>query len=530
MEQADTSDESPDRHSPGHQVPRNAAWRLAGSVTLALAWLAAFPIYTRCLGMEQWGLLSLFQAATAPLALLDLGIGTATVKYVAEALGRRDYDDARRVFHTTLLFNAVIGLAGAVVVFCLAPWFATSVFDIPAAQHVSATHGFRLVAINWFLGFIAATFTGVLVAHQAYDKVSRLNTLGAIANLIGGAGTALAGGSVVTVLAIQTLLSAATGILWVRAASRLLPGILRLPRWDEAAFRRSLSFGAWQSAAAAGGQLGWWSDRFLLGVFCGPAAVGIYAVAHGIETQIVAMFYQMAETLFPAVSALQGKGDLPAARRISLRAGWALSMSLGAALAVIGSIGGDFVQLWISPEAARRGTAVLRLLCLGGMAGMCIMGPYYFMLGIASTRWVAWTSLTGGLVTFLIGLALVPHFGLAGVAYGGIAGAVARWALLAAAWREAYSSDIPLADYSLHVWSPAFASAALLGLLTFLRGLVLVAPSWPFLFLEASAATLVAGAFQFIINELLPGGPERRRLLIGVFAPLRQRLDALLVR
>ncbi len=97
-----------------------------------LVGLVAVPLYTRLLGMSQWGLLALFQAAVAPLVLLD-GMGAATVKYVAEALGRGDDREAIGVVRGALLVNVVAGLLGAAALALLAPWLATSLFAVAPA-------------------------------------------------------------------------------------------------------------------------------------------------------------------------------------------------------------------------------------------------------------------------------------------------------------------------------------------------------------------------------------------------------------
>jgi O-antigen/teichoic acid export membrane protein len=136
--------------------------------------LLTLPVYTRILGMSQWGLLALFQAAAAPLMLLDFGMGAATVKYVAEAIGRRDRASAIRAVHTTLLFNAAIGVVGLLGLVLLAPWLATSFFSVPASDLPRAILGFRLMGVSWLAGAVAGTFVAVLTAHQRYDAVSKL--------------------------------------------------------------------------------------------------------------------------------------------------------------------------------------------------------------------------------------------------------------------------------------------------------------------------------------------------------------------
>ena len=136
---------------------QHAAWRFSSTIALALVSFVSVPVFARLLGMEQWGLLALFQAAIAPMVLLDLGIATATVKYVAEAIGRGDPEEATRTIQTTLIFNLVIGSCGCLGLLLAAHLLASRVFAIPPAQQAMAATGFRLMGLNWFAGVVNAT-------------------------------------------------------------------------------------------------------------------------------------------------------------------------------------------------------------------------------------------------------------------------------------------------------------------------------------------------------------------------------------
>src|SRR5260370_1910324 len=147
---------------------QHAAWRFASTIALALVGLVTVPVFARLLGMEQWGLLALFQAALAPMALLELGVATATVKYVAEAIGRGHPEEATQTVQTTLIFNFVVGSCGCVGLVLAARLLASRIFAIPPDQQELATTGFRLIGLNWFAGLVNVTYSGVLSPHLLF--------------------------------------------------------------------------------------------------------------------------------------------------------------------------------------------------------------------------------------------------------------------------------------------------------------------------------------------------------------------------
>ena len=142
------------------------------------------------------------------------------------------------------------------------------------------------------------------------------------------------------------------------------------------------------AALAAAGLVG------ATGALLTPAMVGFYAVALTLEGQLYATFHDIGEVLFPAVSHREGTGHLGDARRLSLLGGWALSTAFGAFAAVLATVGGDFLHLWISAETARQGTTALRLLCVAGIGGMGYRRFAFFNV-IGAAGWILSMTLMG---------------------------------------------------------------------------------------------------------------------------------------
>jgi O-antigen/teichoic acid export membrane protein len=519
-------DGAPDDIVPGPaaqpSLARNATWQFAATAARAAIGLVSVAVYTRLLGMPQWGLLALFQAAIAPLALLD-SLGMATVRFVSAAAARRDHDEVERVFQTALLFNLAVGVAGVLALVASAPWLATSVFAIPAEDVPKAIVGFRVIAVSWGVAIVTAAYTAVLVAYQQYRSTATLSVVSAVLSVGLGLFTAAAGGDVVAVLVAQTVAAVVMLALFFRTASRLVPGAASVPRWDHAAFRRSFSFGFWQLIAMAGGLLVSSADRYILGALFVPAVVGIYAVANLLNAQLYAAFVELGEVLFPAVSNLEGRGDLRAARRLALVVGWTLTTGFGICAAVLAVIGGDFMQLWVSPEAGVQAQTTLRLLFIGGIVAVAAIAPFNYLLGVGNSRWDGISSLASGLVVVAVGIVLVPRFGLAGVGYGVVAGALVRFAFVAPIWRWYFAPDVAASSFAAHVASPPVIAAAAAIVLSWLHDRLARPPTWPWLLVEGAVTLVLVAGIQLGANEALPGGTDRRREVVVSFKPLMSR-------
>jgi len=68
-------------------LARNTLINFIGQVLPLLAGLVALPLIIHGLGTDRFGILSLAWVILGYFSVFDLGLGRATTKYVAEALG-----------------------------------------------------------------------------------------------------------------------------------------------------------------------------------------------------------------------------------------------------------------------------------------------------------------------------------------------------------------------------------------------------------------------------------------------------------
>src|SRR3989442_14773470 len=84
-----------------HRVARYTAYNILGQAVPLLVGVAAIPIITRSLGDTRFGILALMWAIIGYFSVLDLGLGRATTKFVAEALAGHDPRRAQQVAGVT---------------------------------------------------------------------------------------------------------------------------------------------------------------------------------------------------------------------------------------------------------------------------------------------------------------------------------------------------------------------------------------------------------------------------------------------
>jgi len=109
-----------------------------GQALPVLVGLAAIPVTLRSLGEARFGLLGLAWAILGYVGVLDLGLGRATTKFVAEYLAAGDAERLRRVATLAVSSQTVMGLIGGAVFALLGPLLGGSVLGVPPALRAEA--------------------------------------------------------------------------------------------------------------------------------------------------------------------------------------------------------------------------------------------------------------------------------------------------------------------------------------------------------------------------------------------------------
>jgi O-antigen/teichoic acid export membrane protein len=364
-----------DLHS---RVGRNALLNLVGlAVPLGVA-AFMFPLLTRSLGPARFGLLGMSWAFLEYLTLFDVGLGKATVRYVADALAR-DTGDVSQITAVSLATQLAIGTAAALLLGLLAPVFAGHVFRVDPTLVPEASRLFVVVALNLPAVLALTTFRGVLEGAQRFTVSNALKIPASAGAIVIPAVLASMGVMLPTimlwVLVWRLLACAAT----VAAIVRVVPGFRIEPPCDWRRLRGLVSFGGWVAISGVISPILAYFDRFALGARAGLTAVGYYTAPYEGVTRLLMIPNSLINALFPLITSL---GVSAAAAHIdrlfasSMRT-LLLVMSVPASIALM--FAPTILQLWMGPNYAAHGALALRILSLGVLINAMAHIPYSFL-------------------------------------------------------------------------------------------------------------------------------------------------------
>ncbi len=363
------------------RVARYTVYNILGQAVPLVAGLAAIPIITRSLGDTRFGLLALMWAIIGYFSMLDLGLGRATTKFVAEALAGQDTQRAHHVAGFTAAAQTALGALGGAILAVVTPWLVTDFLGVPAHLRVEAAQAFRWLALSVPFVVLSLNLRAVLEGAQRFDLVNLIRAPnGMLAFAIPAVAASLGvglGGIVALLLALRLVTCWAT---WV-ALRVALPGFRWNLRPTRALVRSLLGYGGWVAVANVVGPVLTYMERFVLGAVAGVGAVAYFAAPYEAVARLLILPASLAGGLFPVVSvplADDRRGDAERLLGRSVRSLWAV---LGGPVIIVVLFSGPLLRVWLGPGYAAQGATSLAILA----AGMLILGlahvPGAFLYG-----------------------------------------------------------------------------------------------------------------------------------------------------
>lgn len=363
--------------------------------------LVTFPLYTRVLGVEAYGVFALLMAfVSVGRSLLVLGMNTAMIRFYVGA----DEDDRPRIVGTSMTFILVVGLAciGAGLL-----WSDAILSLITSSHSVSGT-----------------TITAVSVALATDIVVEMLLALARARRSPGIYVIANAARVIVTLIAVSVLLAFGAGVpgAFIGLAIGNVSGGLILA----IALHRFLSFemrvGFLRTMLGFGvglvpANLASWAldvaDRYVIERFLGFAAVGLYSAGYRVGSLVTVALVLPFHTAF-LPSMFQAVKDGVSDEFIERTARYYTAI-VGIAVIGLCAVGPELLRLFAGAQYAQ-GAIVIGPVAFGcALAGsVSVFGPGILIKG--KTHLSAIVFLGAAVINVVANILVVPRLGFLGAA------------------------------------------------------------------------------------------------------------------
>ncbi len=404
-------------------VVRSTASNIAGQLLVMGVWFGLTPFIVHRLGAANYGLWMLVASIVAYGSVLDLGVGGAVTKYVAELRATGRSDQASTLIATGLRMYCVVGLMVIVVSVPFALIF-PDLFHIAPHQRHAARWVVLLTGVALAVQLPAATAYAVLRGLQRFDLNNLISISATLAQGIAIFAVLALGGGVIGLAAVAAPLTVLTQIPMQIVIRRVAPDLRFGWRGAE---RRLLptvaSFSAALVVINGASVVKTKTDEIVIAGALPITAVAPYSIAGRIASLPTLLTYQFVRILFPLAAELYGAGDRARIRSLyvaSTRLTLALFVPMGVALMVLAH---PFLVAWVGDHYATDARVTV-ILVAAAMMDIANLPALSLLQGTNGHRMLAVFGGASATVNLGLSIVLVRTVGVEGVALGTLIAAV----------------------------------------------------------------------------------------------------------
>lgn len=406
------------KNNPSLTINTLSNWSYLG-VNAAVAFLLT-PYLIHSLGMKNYGIWVLITAVIGYYGLLDLGIRSAIMRYIATYAGKRNLSALNGVFNTGFAIFCVVG--AIIIVFSLsAAGFLATFFDISPAKQTEFRLLVKLLGVSTGILFPCNVLAVTLLAHERFVVVNAIRTFLTLFRTSGILWALSVNGGLVSIALVYLLTSICEIVVNLITIRKCLPYIRFSMRIATIGCMGALlHFGLFAFIAKIGELLRLKLDAAVVAKFLDMENVAIYGLATLIIMFLLRWMVALIGTTQPRLASLAARSSPQELSQAITR----YSVLIANFMAVLGVttilLSGDFLRLWV-PENVKdpSGANIVLLILVVGLApDLMTRVSTNALQAVKKHPFYAYLTIVEGLVNLGLSIALVKHLGIYGVALG----------------------------------------------------------------------------------------------------------------
>lgn len=387
--------------------------------------LAITPLILRALGPETYGVwlfVSSFAVATGFLGILDFGVQSAVVRFVAEHHGRDDAKTVNQVFSLALAIFLPLGALGALAVFVASRSLIFDWFNVPADLHGVARALFLVLAVQTVIDFPSLILSALMDGLQRYDLQRLIQITIIVANALLNVVLLQLGFGVLALALTALCLSGLRTLLLAVLIRRVFPQVGIDWNVNRQLVGRIATFGTEVFLLRLVGIVYLTMDKSIISHFLSSSEITPYDIATKLRNIAMVTFGVITPQIVPVVSRLDGRGDVAAIREVFIRATkYQLAVTLPVVISVF-ILAEDLLRIWLGADWAYVATPARLFLCYVLLDAVVVVG-YNTMIGVGKVRpLLAIQTATTTVANVVISVILTPRIGMTGVIFGTLIG------------------------------------------------------------------------------------------------------------
>lgn len=410
--------------------------------TFSMAWSIGVlflltPFMLNRLGATHYGIYMILASICGMMGVMNLGLGEASLRFVAYYFGRNDFVGISRVFQATLFVYSIIALVGTVV-FGLSAHLIIPIFALSPVDEVMAVVLARWTALTFACRLIAGCFGAIPQALQRFDIFAKVSIAEQAFRTLGFVSFLLLGYGIWGLVLWNLVTTIFRLIVDIAIANHLMPKLKFFGLPSSLALHEVFGYGVFSFLSQLVGMAWEHADRMIMGVLISAQAVSFLSITKDVVMRGLMITESAGSILMPIFSSIN---DLEQTRHLFVRSTsnmLCLTIIIFAPLTVVMP---DFLSLWISPEFSKQGAFIGQLIAVSSMVRGAFQPYMALFRGQGKPKYVLVVTLLSSVTIITANLVLIPRLGLAGAGYSYCLSAFWGVAAIIFTWRRLLGQD-----------------------------------------------------------------------------------------
>jgi O-antigen/teichoic acid export membrane protein len=398
----------------------NVIANYVGQIWRAAIGLLFIPIYIKYLGIEAYGLMSIFAMLQAWLVLLDLGmrptLSREMARYTAGVHNAQSIRDLLRSVETIAITTAAFI---AFLMWLASSWMATRWLTAATIPTPVLSSALSLIGIVLGFRFVESVYASTIVGLQRQVVDNAISVSMATLRGVGAIGVlAYISPTIEAFFVWQAVVSLITVVLYMGFAYRSLPASQHPAQFSLPAVINIGRFAMGMTLISSLALLLTQVDKLFLSRMLTLKSFSYYALAATIANSLYLLVAPITTAFYPRFTELVATNDAAGLRLAYHQAAQFVTVAMGAAAIILIFFSDRILYLWTGdPILTHQAAPLLSLLAFGTFLNALMWVPYQIQLAHGWTALIVKTNIAAVLILVPAIIWFVPKYGAIAAAW-----------------------------------------------------------------------------------------------------------------
>ena len=307
------------------------------------------PYMIGCLGESEYGVYKTISSLSSALMVLDFGIGSTVMRFVAKFRASEDVDCIPNYIAMSLLqataMSGLVLIIGAVVFFSIKPMYIETFSSVELSE---AQLLFCILLFNMILHVFENVINGVITGSNRLVFGNGIKVIRLILRTAMIVCILTVYASAIVLALIDLFITIVTMVVEYVYTAKTLKIKPRYSRWDRSLFLESGKYMLLMFLTSVAIQINNNLDNVIIGAISGPALVTVYSMGLLIFGMYESLSTSISAIILPTVTDLLKRDeDGEKIQSLIIKVGRIQFLLLGAVVVGFACIGKSFINIWL---------------------------------------------------------------------------------------------------------------------------------------------------------------------------------------